>query len=102
MAERKIAGWSRDFDEPIPLPDGRTLVTLHEAATCITELPKDESAAPEWQTAISELMLAVEHNRPTMLARIAFMQALNRHKVRKFDSDRKEHHWGKRKLRRDR
>ena len=31
------------------LPDGRALVTLRDAATYITELPKEESAAPEWQ-----------------------------------------------------
>jgi hypothetical protein len=30
------------------------------------------------------------------------MQALNRHVVREFNPDRKEHHWGKRKLARDR
>jgi hypothetical protein len=46
-------------------------------------------------------MLAVERNRPTMLTRIGFMLALNRHKVREFNPDRKDHHWGKRKLKRD-
>jgi hypothetical protein len=39
-----------EFDDVIELPDGRTLVTLHDAATYITELPKKEAAAPEWQT----------------------------------------------------
>ncbi|WGS18647.1 MULTISPECIES: hypothetical protein [unclassified Bradyrhizobium] len=62
MAKR-ATGWRRQFDDPIVLPDGRVLVTLHHAATYITELPKKESAAPEWQTAISELMLVVERNR---------------------------------------
>jgi hypothetical protein len=38
---------------------------------------------------------------PTMLARIGVMQALNRHHVREFNPDRKDHHWGKRKLKRD-
>ena len=46
-------------------------------------------------------MLAVERNRPTMLARIGFMQALNRHKVREFNPNRKDPHWGRRKLKRD-
>ena len=86
----------REFDDPAELPDGRALVTLHDAATYITDLPKKESAAPEWRTAISELMLAVERSRPTMLARIGFMLALNRHKVREFNSDRKDHRWGRR------
>jgi hypothetical protein len=54
-------GWQRHFDESIPLPDGRTLVTLHDAATFITALPKKEAALPEWQAAIEALMLvAVE------------------------------------------
>ncbi|MFB9267511.1 hypothetical protein ACFFWD_30940 [Bradyrhizobium erythrophlei] len=98
MAER---GWQRKFEDPIELPDGRVLVTLHDAATYITELPKKESAAPEWQIAISELMLAVERHRPTMLAWIAVKKALNRHKVREFNPSRKDPHWGRRKLKRD-
>jgi hypothetical protein len=36
-----------------------------------------------------------------MLARIGIMRALNRHEVREFDSERKPHHLGKRKLKRD-
>ena len=38
---------------------------------------------------------------PTMMARIGVMKALNRHVVREFNPDRKDHHWGKRKLKRD-
>jgi hypothetical protein len=33
------AGWSRKFDEPIPLPNGRQLVTLKDASTYIRKLP---------------------------------------------------------------
>jgi hypothetical protein len=39
---------------------------------------------------------------PTMFARIGVMMALNRGQVREFNPDRKDHHWGKRKLARDR
>jgi hypothetical protein len=39
---------------------------------------------------------------PTMFARVGVMRALNRHVERVFDSSRKEKHWGKRKLARDR
>jgi hypothetical protein len=46
------------------------------------------------------LMLVVRGG-PTMLARIGVMRALHRHDVREFNSDRKEPHWGKRKLKRD-
>jgi hypothetical protein len=38
---------------------------------------------------------------PTMFARIGVMKALNRHVERVFNSDRKETHWGKQKLKRD-
>jgi hypothetical protein len=33
-------GWRRAFDEPIVLPNGRELVTLEDAGTYITKLPK--------------------------------------------------------------
>jgi hypothetical protein len=40
-------GWERAFDDPIPLSDGRKLITLHDAATFITKLPMAEHDAPE-------------------------------------------------------
>ena len=42
-----LNGWSRKFDEPIPLPRGRELVTLKDAGTYITKLPKAEHTVPE-------------------------------------------------------
>jgi hypothetical protein len=92
-------GWSREFDEPIDLPRGRKLVTLEDAGNFITKLPKAEHEAPEWQDAMQALML-VARGGLTMLARIGIMRALHRHDVRVF-TDRKETHWGKRKLKRD-
>jgi hypothetical protein len=65
----KEHGWQCKFDDPIPLPDGRMLVTLKDAGDYITSLPKKESAMPEWQAAIKALML-VSRGGPTMLARI--------------------------------
>jgi hypothetical protein len=53
------------------------------------------------QTAIECLMLVVEDDGPTMMARIGVMRPLNRNVVREFDPSRKDHHWGKRKLKRD-
>jgi hypothetical protein len=94
-------GWQRKFEDPIELPDGRTLVTLRDAATFITGLPKKESDLPEWQAAIEALMLVVRQDGPTMFARIGVMQALNRNHVRAFNPDRKDPHWGKRKLKGD-
>ena len=65
----------------------------HEAA-------KSEPDLPEWQTAIEALMLCSRGGDP-LLARIGVMKALNRGVERVFNSDRKETHWGKRKLKRD-
>jgi hypothetical protein len=94
-------GWKRAFDEPIPLPNGRALVTLKDAGTYITKLQNAEHEAPEWQAAMQALILVATKGGPTMLARIGVMRALNRHEVREFNSNRKPHHWGKRKLKRD-
>ena len=35
-------GWAREFDDPIPLPRGRQLVMLEDAADYILKLPKAE------------------------------------------------------------
>jgi hypothetical protein len=94
--------WDQQFSEPILLPMGKPLVTLRDAALHITKLPKAEHDAPESQAAMQALLLVAEHNGPTMFARVGVMRALNRRVERVFDSSRKETHWGKRKLARDR
>jgi hypothetical protein len=71
--------WSRKFDEPIPLPRGRTLVTLRDAGHYILKLPESVHTAPEWQAAIKALGLVAALGGPTMFARIGIMRALNRH-----------------------
>jgi hypothetical protein len=96
-----MADWSRAFDDPIPLPRGRQLVTLKDAANHIQKLPKAEQDLEEWQAAVEALLLVVELNGPTMMARIGVMRGLNRHVERMFDTDRKDKHWGKRKIKRD-
>jgi hypothetical protein len=45
--------------------------------------------------------MLVSRSGPTMMARIGVMKALNRHVERVFNPDRKDTHWGKRKLKRD-
>jgi hypothetical protein len=85
-------GWKRKFEDPIPLPRGRQLVTLEDTARYIQKLPKAEQQIEEWQTAVEVLILVAESSDgPTMLARVGVMTALNRHNVRKFNPDRKPH-----------
>jgi len=93
--------WSAAFEEPIELPDGLTFRTLRDAATYILKLPKADQNAKEWQAAMECLILVAENNGPAMLARIDVMKALNRNVERVFNPDRKEPHWGKRKLKWD-
>ena len=93
--------WSRPFTEPIGLPKGKKLVTLRDAALYITNLPKAEHDAEEWQAAMAALLLVADHDGPTMFARIGVVRALNRHVERLFETSRKDHHWGRRKLARD-
>jgi hypothetical protein len=69
------SGWARKFKVPIPLPKGKPLATLRDAALYITKLPHDTE---EWQAAMEALLLVAEHGGPTMFARIGVMRALNR------------------------
>jgi hypothetical protein len=94
-------GWKRAFDEPVPLPRGRRLVTLEDAGRYITKLPKADHGAADWQAAMEALILVATLGGPTMFARIGVIRALNRHHIREFNPSLKEHHWGQRKLKRD-
>jgi hypothetical protein len=98
--------WDQRFFDPIILPGREPLITLSDAAHYITKLPKAEHDAEEWQAAMQALLLVVEHDGPTMFARIGVMKALNRGYVREFDPSHKDthknKHWGRRKLARDR
>jgi hypothetical protein len=60
------SGWKRPFEDPIPLPRGRQLVTLQDAGDYITKLPKAEHEAPEWQAAMEALILVATLGGPTM------------------------------------
>ena len=58
--------------------------------------------APEWQAAMGALLLVAELGGPTTFGRIEVVRALNRQVERVFNPDRKDPHWGGRKLARDR
>jgi len=63
---------------------------------CPRQNTMPKNGRPQW------LLLVAEHDGPTMFARIGVMRALNRHVERVFDPSRKDKHWGRRKLARDR
>jgi hypothetical protein len=92
--------WSRAFEDPIPLPRGRELVTLKDAAAYIIKLPKAEQDLPEWQTAVACLIGAAEGRDFLMHAHIGGLRALNCN-VERTLTDRRETNWGRRKLKRD-
>jgi hypothetical protein len=94
--------WSRRFDEPIELPDGRKLKTLAEAMAWLAkEIPKSEHKMEKVQNAAYCVTRAAEHNGPMIFAQMGMLQAIHRHHKRVFNPDRKDTHWGKRKLKRD-
>jgi len=56
---------------------------------------------PEILTATELLTNAAEPGGPIEFARIATLQAINRHVGRVFDPSRRDTKWGRRKLKRD-
>jgi hypothetical protein len=95
--------WSLRFAEPIVLPDGRKLATLGDAIRYLAQIiPKAEHDMLEVLTASDLLTQAAEHDGSVEFARIATLQAINRHAERVSDPTRKDTKWGRRKLARDR
>jgi hypothetical protein len=93
--------WSREFEYPIVLADGRKLVTLRDAATYITKLPTADQDLEIWLVAVAHLIRAAETGGGwTWLASIGVLRALTTTACG-INPDRKETHWGKRKLKRD-
>lgn len=92
--------WKRRFDEPILLPDGERINTLGEAIAYLAKTtPISEREMPAITTAAEILTNTAERGWPMMMARMAVLKALHRHEKRVF-SDRKDPHWGRRKLKR--
>jgi hypothetical protein len=93
-------GWSKRFDEPIVLEDGTTLRTLADAIQYLAKaVPKAEQKHEKVLNAADHLTRSAEH--PMYFARAATLQAIYRNRERVFNPERKDHHWGKRKLKRD-
>jgi hypothetical protein len=106
VSRRRIRekGWSRPFDDPIALPDGTELTTLRDAIAYLARtVPKPELSLPKVLAAAEILTHAVEKRDIAWMffARIATLGAIHRNEARAFNPDRKETHWGKRKLKQD-
>jgi hypothetical protein len=56
-ASTEPMSWDQRFFDPIVVPGRKPLVTLRDAAEYITELPKAEHDAEEWQAAMQALLL---------------------------------------------
>jgi hypothetical protein len=94
--------WQASFADPVPLPEGGELRTLHDARAFILKLPKEVAAKPAWLTAIESLMLAADGG-PVDFARIGMMQALHPKGEPVYHSRSKDPVWrNRRKLVRDR
>ena len=94
--------WDSRFAEPIELPDGIKQATLRESiAHLIKTILAAERRLPAVLTAAEMLTAAAEHGGRIEFARIATLRAINGHAVREFNADRKDPHWGRRKLKRD-
>jgi hypothetical protein len=95
--------WSKLFVPAIPLPEGGELRTLDDSRRYILDLPEDAQRPAAWQNATEALLLVGQNGGPEMFARVGMMYALYPKTEPAFDaSSRKEHHWGRRKLARDR
>lgn len=100
-----MANWSRRFDDPIPMPDGRMIKTIGEAAEYATSLPRKVGNTELWQRAAKNLQLAAEHGGPfVVMARINFCKAVFGEKPPPIGNPegKRGHKWGKRKLASDR
>jgi hypothetical protein len=91
--------WDQRFAEPIVLPSGVKLESLRDAiAHLVKTVPSSGRTMLTVLTAAELLTNAAEHGGPVEFARIATLQAINRHVERMFDPTRKDPHWGRRKL----
>ena len=98
-----LVSWSTPFDEPIEPENGIRLTTLRDAIQYLAKtVPKAEQNHEKVLIAADHLTRSAEQGYPLFFARIATLQAIHRHRQSVFNPDRKDHHWGRRKLKRDR
>jgi hypothetical protein len=92
--------WSRRFNEPLELPDGKKLRTLKEAIAWLAkDIPRSEHTMPKVQAAARMVTDAAENNGPMIFAdrHDAGHQPAPAKRVRPSAQDNA---WGKRKFKR--
>jgi hypothetical protein len=70
--------WSAQFKQPISLPDGSEISTLHDARALLNSLRGHEANALEWQVATAAVLMVGKTGGPTDIARAAILEALLR------------------------
>jgi hypothetical protein len=53
-----MTDWSRRFDDPITMPDGRIIRTIGDAAEYATSLPKKVGNTEPWQLAARFIVIS--------------------------------------------
>jgi hypothetical protein len=93
-------GWLTPFDEPIVPDDGTKLATLRDAIQYLAKtMPVPEQNHEKVLNAADHLTRSAEQGYPLFFARAATLQAIYRNDERA--NRNQDHHWGKRKLKRD-
>ena len=74
--------WQRSLEDPITLPDGRSLMTLADARAYVLKLKPAQQESSQWQAAVEQLLVAAEGRGPVMFARIGMLKALHKSESR--------------------
>jgi hypothetical protein len=94
--------WSTPFEDPIYLPKGRQLITLQDAADFIMKLPEPSRIPRNGKPRAKRLSWQRKGRGPLMHTRVDVLRALNRNVERVLNTSRKDTHWSRGKLKRDR
>jgi hypothetical protein len=68
--------WDLKFPEPIAVPVGKPLETLHDAGQYIASLPSETHSSEAWLSAMHVLIQAADHGGPIEFARLGMIKAL--------------------------
>ncbi len=96
-----MADWSRRFDVPVNLPNGKQIVTLSDARKYLLAIPKAKQDAAV-EAAVEAVLMAAEGRGPTMHANAGVARVVYGPRPPPEPRPSKKRPWGKVKLLRDR